>query len=1069
MKPIKLIMCGIGPYAGLVPDIDFTSFGDKGLFLISGDTGAGKTMIFDAICYALYGKTSGTYRDEDGLRSDYAADTDKCYVEFYFSHQGKEYYIKRTLPYLAKKERGEGYKHVAGTVVFSEVGETPKEKTNTAINSEIVDLLKIDEKQFKQIVMVAQGEFWKLLNAKTEERTSILRTIFKTDEYSNIETVLKFRENEWKKKADTYNASIIQHLKDVKSSPYADGETKLDELKAKVDEAKSVWDVDILLKTIDDMNTADEEVYKAELIKLADLECEYEECLKKLNLANDNNKAIQKRDGLIAKEEALNNQKDAMENLRAVLKREKDALYNVYPSYEAWAQREGDKDKTVSKIAAIGKTYDEAKLKLLKMSEAYEASKAYEGEAQSLSKEILLIEEEKNKYEERSEYEKSVAALTAKEGKLKEEIEAHKEAVMALKDKINKLETEVNAGQDKSVKLADMKGRLDKLETLKKSFDNVLKVGFPKRKKLDLELKKRQDEYESVREAYNGATMARISAEKHFNDCMAGILAKNLAEGEPCPVCGSTHHPLAAVLSDDHVDEDEVKRLRDEEEKLSADNSKAASAAAVAKSNLQNLEDSLMHAIMDCMENPLENSLENSPVGKNCEGMSLDDAYDAVLDVSGKVKGSYDEAKEEYAALLKDCEKLADLKKALELARGRESDDLSARGEYLEAEYKSALLSLKEVQALLKSLEKLKFKDWESASKVLKELCDKKDKLLSDIDKAKVNLDAAKDMVTSCESALKSENDNLGVIEEDVVRRKADLDERLKKYDFSSVEDMLKCVVNKAELEESEALLNQYDSDVVTNKRLLKDAIDEAKDKVWVDVEELSALCNLKKNRTNELRNNTSTDRNRINTNKSKRESIEEVSVKLEDARHQHSICARLYSLVKGSAQKASKITLEQFVQASGFDRIIDAANRRLLPMSGGQYELYRKSDSYSGKSGTFLDLEVLDKHTGHRRPVGNLSGGESFKASLSLALGLSDTVSAGNGGIQMDALFIDEGFGTLDKKSLDNAMEILVNLTGSNKLVGIISHREELVENIPQQIKVTKTEKGSVIETISS
>ncbi|MBQ1378171.1 MAG: hypothetical protein IIY77_09385 [Lachnospiraceae bacterium] len=167
--------------------------------------------------------------------------------------------------------------------------------------------------------------------------------------------------------------------------------------------------------------------------------------------------------------------------------------------------------------------------------------------------------------------------------------------------------------------------------------------------------------------------------------------------------------------------------------------------------------------------------------------------------------------------------------------------------------------------------------------------------------------------------------------------------------------------------------------------------------------------------------------------------------------------------MVKGKT-KTGRITLEQFVQAAGFDGIIRAANRRLLPMSDNQFEMYRQEDSLSRRSNTFLDLEVLDNYTGRRRPVGNLSGGESFKASLSLALGLSDTVSMNNGGVQMDALFVDEGFGTLDRKSIENAMDILNGLSSANKLVGVISHREELMENIPQQILVKKEKDGSHI-----
>ena len=182
-----------------------------------------------------------------------------------------------------------------------------------------------------------------------------------------------------------------------------------------------------------------------------------------------------------------------------------------------------------------------------------------------------------------------------------------------------------------------------------------------------------------------------------------------------------------------------------------------------------------------------------------------------------------------------------------------------------------------------------------------------------------------------------------------------------------------------------------------------------------------------------------------------------------EKACREYAVCSGLYNLVRGQTGNG-KITLEQYIQAAGFDGIIMAANRRLLPMSDGQYELYRQEDSPGKKSSTFLDLEVLDNYTGCRRPVGNLSGGESFKASLSLALGLSDTVSSSLGGIQMDALFVDEGFGTLDRRSIENAMNILINLSGTSKLVGVISHREELIESIPSQIRVQKTREGSDI-----
>ena len=206
---------------------------------------------------------------------------------------------------------------------------------------------------------------------------------------------------------------------------------------------------------------------------------------------------------------------------------------------------------------------------------------------------------------------------------------------------------------------------------------------------------------------------------------------------------------------------------------------------------------------------------------------------------------------------------------------------------------------------------------------------------------------------------------------------------------------------------------------------------------------------------------------NRIATNDEKKKNIDSQRKDFDSSRHDFVICERLYKLVRGTTT-SGKITLEQYMQAAGFDGIIAAANRRLLPMSEQQFELRRKKESIGHRSNTFLDLEVIDHYTGKSRPVGNLSGGESFKASLSLALGLSDTVSLNLGGVQMDALFVDEGFGTLDQKSLESTLDVLTRLSDANKLVGVISHRQELIAGIPQQIQVEKTPTGSTFKVDS-
>ncbi|MCF0145595.1 MAG: hypothetical protein HUJ73_03305, partial [Eubacterium sp.] len=288
-------------------------------------------------------------------------------------------------------------------------------------------------------------------------------------------------------------------------------------------------------------------------------------------------------------------------------------------------------------------------------------------------------------------------------------------------------------------------------------------------------------------------------------------------------------------------------------------------------------------------------------------------------------------------------------------------------------------------------------------------------------------------------------------------------EEVLRENGFKDEEEMLSCYLPEEEIEAEENKLRDYDLEVKSNGDQLKAAEESAKERTWIDIEQLSSQREEQKHIVEQLNASQGIIRGRIENNKETAEKISSREGEWKRYRREYSVCRRLHDMVSGKTGNG-KITLEQYVQAAGFDGIIRAANRRLSPMSDGQYELYRKEGELGRQSNTFLDLEVLDNYTGHRRPVGNLSGGESFKASLSLALGLSDTVSTNLGGIQMDALFVDEGFGTLDKKSIESALDILVNLSGANKLVGVISHREELIENIPQQIKVEKGKGGSFI-----
>ena len=426
--------------------------------------------------------------------------------------------------------------------------------------------------------------------------------------------------------------------------------------------------------------------------------------------------------------------------------------------------------------------------------------------------------------------------------------------------------------------------------------------------------------------------------------------------------------------------------------------------------------------------------------------------------------GNYEkkENQERLLILQADCMVLKKAEKDLAKAE-EESKRLADDRKTLTIRKQETESSLIEAKTMFSSLSELSFDTWKEAEKVCTDSADEVQQIGTHIQQALQAQKDADEKVTALQASLETLARTLGAQKEDEVKAKAALESVLEKQKFQSVEELLPFVVTEAALKKTENQITDYRQAVATNQTQLSQAEKDAEGRQPVDAQALSEMCTLQEQTVKTCREAVNMIRNRIANNSEKQTNILSQRSTFEKASKEYSISRRLYTLVKGTTGNG-KITLEQYIQAAGFDGIIAAANRRLLPMSGGQYELYRQRDSIGKKINSFLDLEVLDNYTGHRRPVGNLSGGESFKASLSLALGLSDTVSSNLGGIQMDALFVDEGFGTLDRKSMEDAMDALINLSGTNKLVGIISHREELKENIPQQIKVKKLRDGSQI-----
>ena len=1055
MKPIKLIISAFGPYAGKMPEIDFEKFEDRGLFLISGDTGAGKTTIFDAICFALYGTTSGIYRDTKNLRSEYAKSSVDSYVDFYFSHQGREYHVWRQPAYERRKQRGEGVITEKEKAVLYLDGEAPIEGL-TPVNNAVKELLRIDDKQFKQIAMIAQGEFWDLLNAKTEQRTEILRTIFMTNGYKNIEYKLKDRMDSANSKKISAEHSIVQYFGDVTADAEDENFEELSELQKRANRSSSAWNFEELLSLLDKLIDSDKVRQKNIKEELKIAEDELGKKNKELATAKTNNQFIDRLARLEEEENSLKEQKDEIDKEELILRKQKTASHEVNPTYVAWDKKAKETRCTEQSIS------EKAEEKATAKKEAEEALKDKQNaekrtpELDVLKKKINKIEEEEEKYSQRTDLQDALERLEKETKDISEDEKSIKESERELKERIKNLKKSIAELKGKPEELLKVQAEGKELKTLADDIKDILDKQTKERSKRIKDLENKQKQFKALFEKYEDAVNKRLTAEKKLESCRAGILAQTLTEGEKCPVCGSVHHPEPAELPDSFVSEEEYEQLKHYESTIQSEKDEANSLAVQSKTSLEEYEEQMRVSVLDCLENDILNI--------QTMGKSLDELIKMLEDSDKEIKNRIKDNKVVQISLSKDCETLRKNEESLEKATGEESEKIEADKTDMEKRKSENKSSISETTATLKTLEKLSFPDWEAASKEKSAAEKIVNEITEAVDTAIERKNIADKALASVEAELNTLVLNLKKQKKDEKELKAELDNKLNGKKFESIEEMLGFVVKEEVISDTEKEINEYKQAVSTNKAQLKQAKADAKGKQLIDIESLKQDVDEKTQFVNKIRKQENAVSNRLANNQEKQKNMMSRRDELETSGKEYNICRRLYDLVKGTTGNG-KITLEQYIQAAGFDGIIAAANRRLRPMSDGQYELYRQEDSLGKKSNTFLDLEVLDNYTGHRRPVGNLSGGESFKASLSLALGLSDTVSSNIGGVQMDALFVDEGFGTLDRKSIDSAMEILINLSGANKLVGVISHREELIENIPQQIRVKKTKDGSQFE----
>lgn len=910
MKINKLCVSAFGPFAERT-EIDFDKFGDKGIFLISGDTGAGKTTIFDAIAFALYGGASGKVREAKMFRSEYADPNTQTFVDLTFTYKNQKYRIVRNPSYLRPKKRGEGYTlQETSAVIYFEDGTNLSSLSE--VNSFVEELFSINEDQFKQIVMIAQGDFLKLLYASNEEKRALFRKIFNTEKYSIFEDRVRALRSEINLKTNKLFDSFETLIEGF----------KLDDLSIEELTALARTDSSEFINLVGEK----ESFYNKTIQKLDKF---YQDLSKKLD---DNKESLLK-----ARE---------YKNLQEEIKTSSIQLNTKKRDLSSLLEKEKENSDIDEKIDSLKRIYTLNKEKMDKYQSLDDLNKAL----------INLDKDNKNHLDKLSETEKSYEKSKNRLKEIGEKI-----------DRKSDLEKMLLSIENKSDKLKDQNARLKKIsldiKDLKKSYKTY---------------KEEKDKLIKIHRDFQKFNSKVIEKEDTYYLSQAGILAQTLEKDMPCPVCGSTDHPKPAKLKEGFVDKKELDKLieeldilRNNREELSK---KISGLEARLKLSAKNIRKSLSEE--DITDDINEASLI---IEKNL--LNIKSEFD-------HNQNSINNLREKLRQILKLKDEKIDLEKRID----NYQDEISSLKEKIITN-KTNLKSYKLQKE--KMLSELKFESKSMAEKYLSDL----DKQIRELLELKNFLD---------ESIKKS------------------------KIEVSRLESSIETLSSKLD-DKSNLDLLELDKDNREISRKMKEISDERASNMS-DIKNNSHLLSRYKKLFSEFKKY-----------EKKFQNINEI-----------------YETVTGQIAGKDKLQFEVFVQMHYFDEIIARANNRLYDMTSGQFTMRRKKEATDNISQSGLELEIIDKYSSKARHIKTLSGGESFKAALSLALGLSDTVQMHTGGIELNSMFIDEGFGTLDRQSLSQVMSSLSKLTDTNKLIGIISHVESLKETIDKKMLVQKDKTGA-------
>ena len=926
MRPLRLTLSAFGPYAAEIT-LDLEKLGKGGLYLITGDTGAGKTTIFDAITYALYDHSSSGIREGSMLRCKYADDKTPTFVELEFEVHGVRYTVRRNPEYQRPKARGEGMTTEKADATLTYPDDRPPVTKAKDVTAAVQEIIGLDYNQFSQIVLIAQGQFTKLLNASTEERSRIFRKLFRTQRYAQLQERLQAEASALNQQRTAQNAKLDSLLGGLQFSPEDPDAEALRALCAQTVPETALALLDALTAR---QAAALEEAGTALQATEAQLD------------------TVQQQLGAAAQAQRLAQQLAARQAELAAAKPALDAARAEADRHAGDAAQLDALTAQVTQAQSALAAYDALDTLCRQQTEARDAARLAAAQA----------------HKRRTQLDSLNAALTAAETEL-----------AALAD----ADTRLLALQNRSAQLTQRGEALTKLEQRLADCQRQAKAAH-----------KAQESYRAAAAAQDEARTRQNTLERAFLDAQAGLLAESLVEGAPCPVCGSTHHPARALLPHTAPTQAQVEAARQAaaEADLQAQNASAAAQSALAaaneaKTSLRRDAETLLPERFTAPEGtvPLTFALMTNVLAE--ENAALQTAQ---TDCKAQCRQAEADCRRK-AQLEADRQAKTRQRPALEQAAAeadRSAAAQNASADALEgqiAERRAALPYPRRADAQA-ALDKL-----EADRRALR----------TGMDTAQRRLKQAEQSVAAAEAAVEALTAQQTAAQKELPARSAE-ELTAQQTELTAAREALRSREKQlsAQLLPNRKTAAQYRAAAEARQTL---------ESRWQWVSALAATAG-------------------------------------------------------GTLTSKQKIKLEAYIQMNYLDHILRYANTRLMQMTAGQYELERiGAENQRSQSG--LDLGVIDHYNGTRRSVKTLSGGESFKASLALALGLSDEVQSSAGGIRLDTLFLDEGFGSLDEESLELAIRVLSGLTEGDRLVGIISHVGALKDRIDRQVVVHKARTG--------